>query len=208
MIFADEAWATAALDAPPMLALPTVTQAGNRINTNYRATADRAVSNVAFMMDPLRLGDVLEAYLDEDMTPIDPRPIMTTGIRGRFTRVVDQFRDRTGVPFNGSANGHAQIRNMLIAPDFMEGLWFNQHAAGQNPNWAHPNLGLAIVIGLSCEYAAANHMAMQGYRLMLGEIPELMTVGYTVFISGTFVIFVTNNFYADMQFVLNANPPV
>lgn len=198
MIFADEAWAKAALDAPAMLSLPNITAAGQRINTNYRATADKAVGNVAFMLDPLRLGEVLEAYLSG--TPLAPRPFMTEIQRQRFGGILDDFRDRTGLDFDG----HDTIRNYMVTPDYMEALWANQHRA----NLEHPDLGIAIIMALSCSYAVANHMANFGYRQILSDaIRAQMTVGYTVFYSGTFVIVVTNNFYDDMRYVLNANPP-
>ncbi|MCL2556791.1 MAG: hypothetical protein FWE03_07260 [Firmicutes bacterium] len=183
-----------------MLFTPGITGNTMHLSRNL-ATARQYVDNIAFFAEPVRIEEILVAYLNGD--PIAPRPFLNSVQRLRATQIRSAFFLRTGVEFdivNRPAFGPRTY--YWVNPDMERSLWFRNLQATETQI---TNLDFFTMLAFSCVSAAENYIKAEGYWAeftpAVGEY--LRRTGYKVFRDGTFVFLLSDNMYNDLRFVLD-----
>ena len=153
-----------------------------------------AVSNVAFFGEPIRLQNILEAYLlenytDENVTAIDPRPYLSVAQRSRLAIVRAAFAVNAPTLTGGAGSF---VRDEWLNPDLSFSMWQRQQGTGQTAPATH----FLLIMKFSTIEAVNANMADDGYRSMVGPAFAnhlATTQGYDVFVFETFIFMVTHN---------------
>jgi len=189
------------IDAPPMTIAPGIQN--NQIHMAIRpGSASRAIGNIAFFGEPVRVEEIIEAYLEGNA--LTPRPFLNLEQRARAANIRSAFVARTGHEFDiVNRAGLGPRPYYWIIPEMQRSIWSTLTMTGN----AITGGNFFAMLAFSCVESAQRYIRERGY---LAEFTpalrnHLTAVGYRLFIDGTFVFYMNEGAYNDLRYVLNTH---